>query len=39
MPYSNKKVYKKTNKAGKKLAKGKIKRANKIMDRVIKKIK
>ena len=34
MPYSSKKAMKKTNKAGKKLAKGKIKKGNKIMNKV-----
>ncbi len=39
MPYSSKKAMKKTNKAGRKIAKGKIKKADKIMNKVIKKNK
>ena len=39
MAYGSKKALRKTNKAGKKLAKGKTKKANKIMNKVIKKSK
>ena len=37
MPYSSKKAMKETSKANKKLAKGKVKKGNKIMNKVIKK--